>query len=377
MSTEFLTAAQAASRLGVSRATLYAYVSRGLIRSEPSEASRQRRYRTEDVDLLLRKKQERFSSEKALDTALHWGSPVCPSELTLIQDGQLFYRGQNACGLAQEASFEEVLELLWGGEVEPLSSPVPSSGGPVFERFLGLLPQLQADDPAAFDLRPRAVRAAGTRILAGMVGGDPALGLAQNLAGCWGDQDSRLLEVALILCADHELNVSAFTARCVASAGATPYAVVSAGLAALSGFRHGGHCHRVEALFDEARRQGARQALVNRLRRGEQAAGFGHPLYPGGDPRGACLVELIDPLPDVAAALLEEARDLLDEGPTIDFGLVALSQALALPSGSALALFALGRTGGWIAHALEQYATGKLIRPRARYCGPLPLGSAG
>jgi citrate synthase len=184
---------------------------------------------------------------------------------------------------------------------------------------------------------------------------------------------------ALILAADHELNVSAFTARCVASANGSPWDVVSAGLAALKGSRHGGHTERVEALFREAgTAEGARRVLADRLRRGEPIPGCGHSLYPDGDPRGAALlamaVEIAPGAPQVelALAMASAYRDLIHEHPTIDHGLVALSRALGLPDHTPLALFALGRTIGWIGHAIEQYAANKMIRPRAAYVGEMP-----
>jgi citrate synthase len=187
----------------------------------------------------------------------------------------------------------------------------------------------------------------------------------------------------LILCADHELNVSSFTARCVASAGATPYAVVGAGLAALTGLRHGGNTGRVEALFAEARTPGGVTATLARwVRRGEVLPGFGHRLYPEGDPRGAALLEMVSTaLPRqrgirLAHALAEGVQALHGEAPNIDFALVALARALDLPPGAPLALFALGRTAGWVGHALEQYAAGDLIRPRARYVGQPPQTAA-
>jgi citrate synthase len=294
--------------------------------------------------------------------ALTWGAPVLESGISLIQDGKLYYRGQDVVKLAHEASFEEVAELLWG---QPFGSPMPPPHvqldlpNPI-ERFAVMLPQAALLDPAALALTPTAVAQAGTRIITLM-----RQGLVKH----------RAVEAALILAADHELNVSAFTARCVASAGASPYQVVIAGLAALQGSKHGGHCERVEALFAETDRpERAATVLAGRLRRGEGIPGFGQPLYPDGDPRGRALLALaaeIGPDP-VAAALVVAARDLLQEHPTIDFGLVTLARALGLPPGAALGLFALGRTAGWIAHALEQYASGVMIRPRAHYTGPAP-----
>jgi hypothetical protein len=188
-----------------------------------------------------------------------------------------------------------------------------------------------------------------------------------------------LLRAALVLCADHELNVSAFTARCVASANATPYAVVIAGLAALQGAKHGGYTDQVEAFLSEvATPERASTVITHRLKRGERVPGFGHPLYPDGDPRAKALFTLTmkacpkDTAIALGKAVATQVQRTIGQQPTIDFALAILASALHLPPGSALALFALGRTIGWIGHAIEQYQLDQLIRPRARYVGPAP-----
>src|SRR6185295_2418661 len=176
-----------------------------------------------------------------------------------------------------------------------------------------------------------------------------------------------LIRAALIVCADHELNVSAFTARCVASASSNPYAVVLGGLAALEGTKHGGATERVAALWTDLRRASdVRKTLAERLRRGEAVEGFGHRLYPNGDPRAALLLEMLPKSKELSFALsfADAAESVLGEKPTLDFALVALERALGIPRGSALTLFAIGRTIGWIAHAIEQYAQNAMIRPR-------------
>ncbi|HTE21032.1 MAG TPA: citrate/2-methylcitrate synthase, partial [Armatimonadota bacterium] len=157
------------------------------------------------------------------------------------------------------------------------------------------------------------------------------------------------------------------------------HAAVGAGIAALQGVKHGGQTGRVEAFFREAEgASGVRRAVGAYLKRGESIPGFGHPLYPEGDPRGKALLELTAELlpASPAVALGLAARDAMlaatGEHPTIDLALVTLTSALGLPRVSALTLFALGRTLGWIGHAREQYALDRLIRPRARYTGPPP-----
>lgn len=163
-----------------------------------------------------------------------------------------------------------------------------------------------------------------------------------------------------------------------------PYQAVGGGLAALQGVKHGRSTERVEALLQEvADPDRAREVIAGRLKRGEAGLGwglpgFGHPLYPGGDPRGRLLLNLVEstyrsePSLELALAVAGQAGSLLGEFPNLDFGLVVLARALNLPAGAPITLFALGRTIGWIGHVMEQYASDRLIRPRARYVGDLP-----
>jgi citrate synthase len=390
----YLTARRAAEELGVSVATLYAYVSRGMIRSEAA-GGRGRRYRAEDVRRLKERKQRRRDPDAVVEGALSWGTPVLESQITLVTDDGLYYRGRDAVALSGGSTVEEVAALIWTGDPgeaadlfagDPPELPPRArdakDGLPPVEAFQVLLPLAGAGDPAAYDLRAEAVARTGARILrlmATAVSGEAAPGLAETLGRGWCPRDSGAtvhLGAALILCADHELPVSTFAARCVASSEATPYAVVAAGLAAMGGVRHGGQIELVQAFFREVEAVGsARAAISDRLRRGERIPGFGHSLYPGGDPRGAQLLRITASAhPDSAAVALsadvvQEALELIDERPTVDLGLVTLAQTLGLPPGGAVALFALGRTIGWIGHAIEQYASGTLIRPRARYVG--------
>jgi citrate synthase len=182
----------------------------------------------------------------------------------------------------------------------------------------------------------------------------------------------------LVLSADHELNVSAFVVRVTASAGADLYACLTAGLCALGGRWHGGMCDRVEAMVAACPDpRSARRMVRERAARGEALLGFGHPLYPDGDPRAAFMLQRArrlgrsDRRVQVMLAIAGLLRASGYPEPTTDFGLVALCHALGLPPGSATALFALGRTAGWVAHALEQRSARTLLRPRARYVGDM------
>jgi citrate synthase len=121
----------------------------------------------------------------------------------------------------------------------------------------------------------------------------------------------------------------------------------------------------------------ARAVVANRLRRGERVPGFGHPLYPTGDPRAALLLKAAETAGNKEAwrlvrHLAKAGSELLQARPNLDFGLVAVARTYELPDHAPLVLFALGRTIGWIGHVIEQYASDELIRPRARYTGPPP-----
>ncbi len=212
-----------------------------------------------------------------------------------------------------------------------------------------------------------------------------ALPVHDQLAAAWRVPNhlAPILRAVLVLLADHEFNASAFAARVVASTGANLYGATIAGLAALNGPRHGGATRRVAALFDDVKRATDLDAELARLLRSRvYIPGFGHPLYPDGDIRADTLFALLrERTPDSAELAFAErlaaaVERVIDRKANVDFTTVAVERVLGLPKDSALALFLLGRTVGWIAHALEQAAHGALIRPRARYTGPRP-GSGG
>lgn len=390
----WISAADAARLLGVNRATLYAYVSRGYVRSQAlAGSSRERRYARDDVERLRRRTEERRAPDKAAARALQWGMPILESSIALIDGRRLYYRGLDAGMLARSRSLDEVAALIWTGSFET-SSPAVNAGHvvrplrrvPFIARAQSMLAVAAASDEMAFDLRPRHVAVRGAQILRLLTAAavdsdldeatpDVALARAWQVRGRGVD----VLRAALVLCADHELNVSSFTARCVASAGAHPYAVVIAGLAALEGPRHGGASARVESMLESLRQaRPLHAALGARLRRGESIDGFGHPLYSEGDPRARLLLDLLgerfpkSPEYRFVTAFVEAAGAAVGEHPNLDFGLAAVSRVLKLPPGAPLILFAVGRSVGWIGHAIEQYATGQLIRPRAKYVGVPP-----
>lgn len=390
----FINAEQAADQLGVSRATLYAYVSRGLLRAHPVAGdSRRHRYARGDVAELAGKRRRGRKPVDIAKSTLDWGMPVLESGITLIRDGQLYYRGHNAVALADQASLEEVASLLWdlpGFRKFSVSSPaLPDGWGPlkkhyatipVIEALLPLFAIASEDGETGIWQQDETRLAAGAARLLGalfacVTGQDAGrYPLHMQLARAWGLDavGADLVRRALVLCADHELNASSFTARCVASTEASLRMAIIGGLAALSGGLHGGMTERIETAWQALDPRDMATQLRRQLAAGVEFPGFGHPLYPAGDVRAKALLELIEPEFLMAADISETMTALTGKAPGIDFALVAMRRYLELPEGAAFCVFALGRAVGWIAHALEQRRQGQLIRPRAVYVGPEP-----
>ncbi|MBN9089260.1 MAG: citrate synthase family protein [Reyranella sp.] len=398
MGKEWLTSKEAARRLGVSSATLYAYVSRGLLRSEGSNGQRERRYSADDVAGLKRRRDVGRKAESIAANALDFGTPVLESALTLIEHGRLYYRGWDATELARGSALERVAQLLWQCDERPFDPKnLPSMSTALrqawqaaasfaaIERCLLLLPAAARWDHPSWVEDRGAMLETGVRILrlltAAVTGDQPnALPVHEQLAAAWNVPTDRapLIRAALVLSADHEFNASTFAARVVASTGANLHGSTIAGLAAINGPRHGGLTRRVATLFDSLKVEADPEAaLAARLADGQDLPGFGHPLYPDGDVRAATLFallrETVANAPDLAFAerIADAGERLTGRRPNVDYATVTIERALGLPQDSALSMFLLGRTVGWIAHAIEQ-ADGSLIRPRARYTGPRP-----
>ncbi|HEY4120194.1 MAG TPA: citrate/2-methylcitrate synthase, partial [Byssovorax sp.] len=404
-----LDAAAACALLGVKRETLYAYAARGLVRSEPGPRGRARRYVLEDLERLRARRDARSGHGPVAGAALRWGEPVLETRVGTIEPRGPVYRGALAVDLAAAgASFEAVAELLWKGalpgappawdhepprvDLDELARLVPRRSRPVDGLALGIASIALRDD-ARFGAHDEAELARARTLLlelAAMLGlargasrvraARKADGVAARalvaLDGPKGDAPRAAVTRALVLLADHELNASSFAVRVAASTGADLYACVGAGVSALTGPRHGGAIERVEAYMQGVQEPGDVASVVGAsMRRGEDVPGFGHALYPDGDPRAGPLLEAATSLAPSAPrvrAIVAVAQAIARRGgppPTVDVGLAALVAALDLPAGSGAALFAIGRAAGWVAHALEQRAAGFLLRPRARYVG--------
>jgi citrate synthase len=242
-----------------------------------------------------------------------------------------------------------------------------------------------AGDPLRYDLAPGAVATAGRRAIAAMVDSRPALrpdggdSIAARLAARLADVDhTQVINAVLVLLADHELAASTLAARIAASVRADPYSVISTGLGVIAGGLHGAASEPVVSLLAEIGVPGREATVVGeRLRRRERIPGLGHKVYRRVDPRAEILLDLVRAEPmapdrwEVVEGLLELLRARFDLVVNIDFALGAFVWAAGLDVGAAECLFAIARSAGWLAHALEEYDEQPLrFRPRAVYTGP-------
>ena len=402
-----LTAAQAAERLGVKPATLYAYVSRGVLSRGRAADGRASLFDADEVERLARRGRPRRPAGAA--------DIFVESEITEITADRLRYRGHDAIELARTRSFEDVAELLWTGALparagrgrpgtrwcapdialaagRAAQAALPDSTLPL-ERCQVIVPALAATDPLRLELDPVAVLAAARAVIAGMVDCLPAAAARPEIARPEGETIAvrlwsrlcqrraspamlRAMSAALVMLADHELAASTLAARAAASVRADPYAVVATGLGAVGGALHGGSSLGAEALLAAAGGPAdVPRVVAELLRRGEKVPGFGHYVYKAGDPRAIALLGMIRhaapksaQLATADAVLAEVRRKSLPE-PNIDFALATLARVAGMARGAGEAIFAVARVAGWIAHALEAYTTAP-IRPRAIYTGP-------
>lgn len=376
----WLSADEALARLGTKAQTLYANVSRGRIRAKPDPADPRRSlYHTADVTRLAERHAGRRKSDAVAAEAIQWGDPVLPSAVSTIADGRLYYRGRDAAALSAGASLETVAALLWDMPAVTLPAEEGSDGRPaIHDAFVALAARVSRDLPSLGRskavLRNEAISVFAT-VSAALAPGRGDF-VHQRLADAWEKPEAAdCLRRAMVLLADHELNASTFAARVAASSGAALSASVLSGLSALTGPLHGGAWQGVAGLADLARSAGAEQAVRRTLSQGYGLPAFGHPLYPDGDIRAAELFSHFD-MPAIFEELHQTGEAMSGERVNVDFALTAMTASFGLPQDAPMVIFALARTCGWLAHAMEQVEGGHLIRPRARYCGP-PLAVIG
>ncbi len=387
-----LTAAEAAARLGVKRSTLYAYVSRGLLHRHVAMDGRTSLFDSDEIDTF--RSGRRRATEGELDT-------VISTALTRVRDGDLRIRGVGLVDLVDEdTDYETVVEILWAGEgawdVSPeLTTAVAAAQAalptptPAIDRLRVTVAVMSALDPMRFDLGPGAVRNAGASLLTAMVEGLPVSGkvpragrladrLWPRLIGGRTNPDRRTaLNAAMCLLVDHGLAASTLGARVAASTRADPYSVVSAGLGVVGGTLHGAASRSVHELFEAAASGGdAAAAVGDTYRRLGGNPGFGHTVYDHEDPRYGALMRRVSNAwrGDPKLATVHEVRDIVSQRTAaianIDLALGALSWLSGMDPDAGEAIFAIARTAGWLAHALEEYEEAPLrFRPRARYVG--------
>ncbi|MBI2760123.1 MAG: hypothetical protein HYX51_01690 [Chloroflexi bacterium] len=407
-----MSAARAAARLGVKPATLYAYVSRGLLRSRRAADGRTSTFDPAEVEALaLRGRRATPPAAPGL---------IVRSTLTAITDDGHTYRGLGATTLVRGRTFEEVAEWLWTGlfpgraiwRPDPMAlatataaqAPLPSSTKPV-DRLPMIVAATAAVIGESSDLQPSSVVSAARSLLATMVGALPAV--RPDLAGplelgggpapagslaaklwvrlCPASPEPGMLDAlnaVMILLADHELSASTLAARIAASVHAGPYAVVGTGLGVVSGTLHGGACLAAEDLLAEVGLPDHADGLVGaRLRRNQRIPGFGHALYRAGDPRATLLLGMLRERsrPERLAAADAVVESMLERGlppPNIDFAVAAFTRAAGMVRGAGEAIFAVARTAGWLAHAIEEYQHPTVFRPRAVHDSQTSLTSA-
>lgn len=404
-----LTAEETARRLGVKVETVYAYVSRGLLGSVRAADGRTSLFAPDDVDALAR----RAARGRRRDASARTFGDVATA-ITLIDDDELYYRGLPVSRLIREHRFEAVAGVLWTEsldadarfEADPAAAAVARAAvsalparARAIDRLRVAVASAAAADPLRYGTDLEAVTATGAGILAVMVEGLPttdapaaeSVGEPPSLAArLWPRLTARpatapalaALDAALILTADHGLAASTTAARIAASVRADPYAVVQAGLGAVDGPHHGLASALAYRVLAETHASGDPVAAVaERLRARIPVPGFGHEagVYPNGDVRARELLLLLREIP--------EARDVLDtvDGltravsrrpalrPNVDLALAALALSCGMAADAGEAVFAVGRTAGWIAHALEEYeAPPHRFRPRGTYVGRRP-----
>jgi citrate synthase len=351
------------------------------------------------------------------------GAVAGESEICFIDgdEGILSYRGYNIHTLADNATFEEVIFLLWNGrlprrdELERLRTelvtnrPIPKP----LQDFLGAagkaepmdvlrtaVSMLSLYDPLARAQSPEANARKALKLMAQtptlvstfdrlrngrpVIEGDPNLGLAANflytLTGKRPDEVmERAFDIALILHADHELNASTFAARVTAATLSDIYSSITSAIGALKGPLHGGANQDViKILLDAGTPEGAVAKVKEMLAQKKKIPGFGHRVYRTEDPRATHLRALSEELGKRTGhvdlyVMSRRVEELLKQekhlNANVDFYSASNYYSLGIPVDLFTPVFAISRMSGWTAHVLEQYRNNRLIRPRAEYKG--------
>ncbi|MEV7073106.1 citrate synthase [Streptomyces sp. NPDC093990] len=399
-----LSTKEAAELLGVKPETVYAYVSRGQLSSRRVPGGRGSTFDAKEVEALARRNRREGGGSPGSG-----GDLSVRTRITFIDRDRYYFRGVDATELAARHSYEEIAEWLWTGRMQPgITFTAPEATVGTARRAVDALPEhtgptdrlrvaaiaAAAADPLRFDLSEEAVLGSARTLIPTLVAALPpvlhdhrrddgrlAPRLWSRLSGRKPDEASlRVLDTALGLLVDHDLAASTLAVRVAASARAHAYAAVSAGLGVLEGPLHGaasGLAHKL--LLDVLELGDAAPVIAQELRAGRRIPGLGHRLYPGEDPRARALFALLEEIPRAEPALLA-ARDIVATAArhaplhaNVDLALAVFTASSGMPATAGETVFAVARTAGWIAHALEEYGERPLrMRPSGTYVGPKP-----
>lgn len=347
------------------------------------------------------------------------------SELSSIdgEKGELVYRGYTIEDLAEHATYEEVVYLLWNGELPDASAlkelrtqlranrqlpdeildilrNAPETAHPMAV-LRTAVSALSFFDEETEDMNVDANRRKATRILAGIPTiiaafdrlrkglepiapideGSMAFNFLYMLNGEKpGAAAERTFDVCLVLHADHGLNASTFTSRVIGSTLSDMYSAITGAIGALKGPLHGGANREVMRMLLDVDSKGADpvEYVQNRLASKEKVMGFGHRVYTTMDPRAAILRDMVEGLSeeknqrkwyDYSVEIMNTMIAEKDINPNVDFFSASTYHMLGLDADLFTPIFALSRTAGWTAHLLEQWSDNRLIRPRAEYVG--------
>ena len=389
---------EAAELLGVKTETIYTYVSRGRLESIRKPGIVASWFRRSDVERLAGARHNRRPNHDSDVSRIN--TAICEIDGTTYR-----YRGREPRRLVDHYTFEQVAEFLWTGrlpaeqgwdltstvDAAPVGDDQRNGESLPLDRLRVAVSVLATADHLRFG-RPRdALVVTGRQLMTDLVAALTRLGPEPEDSSIAAVLWSRLsetestpvqlaaLEKALIVAADHSIAPTTLAARIAASYGADLYGCVETGLAVLAGAWHGGRALSAESMMDDIERVGDAEIVVGELYRQGAIPCLGQPRYQGSDPRTDLIAGFIeDAMPgNPTSQAFEDVRRITKEralpSPSFELALAVLAKAFGFTKGSSEALFAISRTAGWIAHAIEVYRGPTAGPPEYAYVGTGPI----